>query len=47
MEKIKVKIGDKEVTGLLIRLPGEVNATTYVPIPGPIMMLWLSRLKRP
>ena len=32
LEKIKVKIGDKEVTGLLIRLPGEVNATTYVPI---------------
>ncbi len=32
LEKIKVKIGDKEVTGLLIQLPGEVNATTYVPI---------------
>ena len=32
LEKIKVKIGDKEVTGLLIRLPGEVNAITYVPI---------------
>jgi len=32
LEEIKVKIGDKEVTGLLIQLPGEVNATTYVPI---------------
>jgi N-acetylmuramoyl-L-alanine amidase len=32
LEEVKVRIGDKEVTGLLIQLPGEVNATTYVPI---------------